>query len=134
MDQLDLLVHREWLLCKVGEEATHQRILQLPYLLRYFATGSALFDLKSLRNPEKLNDGSGGSDDCCSVDAEGSALVGVRTFRLELEAWAGARVAYGSNSDTSADGRNEGVADDAGVARGKSFAGGFGRGASGGPT
>ena len=49
----------------------------------------------------------------------------------ELEAWLTAGVAYGSNSDRSAGARTEGVAEDAGVFKGRSLAGALGCGASG---
>lgn len=77
-----------------------------PHLLRYRATGSALFSLRSLRKPEKLN-------------------VGVSVASLLPRVGIG--VARGSNSERS--GRLLGVKE--GVSRGRSLAAGLGPGALG---
>lgn len=68
MYKLDLLIDSEWLLGKVRQETTRQpmdlltslvtRLRRRAHLLRYLATGSADFNLKSFRNPEKLKAGS----------------------------------------------------------------------------
>jgi len=120
MYQFDLLVDREWLLWEVGKEAGFSVADVFSYLFRYLATGSALLVRRSFRNPEKLKAGSIGS-------------VGIASGRvcLVFEDSPATGVAYGSNSARSAWGRKEGVADDAGVAEGSSFAGGIGGGASG---
>lgn len=72
MYQFNLFIHSERLLCEIRQETSislflldSERNEKMLYLLRYLAIGSALFILKSFRNPEKLNVGSCPSTSFC---------------------------------------------------------------------
>jgi hypothetical protein len=155
MNQFNLFIDSKWFLCEVRQEATiNQRpkhTLDLTYLLRYLAIGSALFILKSFKKPEKLNVGSCSttSSSCLStppcpaalgVDGPGptpgpGAGVGGRSWISTGSLLAG--VAKGSNSDKSILSKFKawladcGVDEEAGVWSGRSLGIGFGAGAEG---
>ena len=127
MDKLDLFIDCKWFLCEIRQEtAPYQHNLSstrwsLTYLLRYLAIGSALFILKSFKNPEKLNVGSCVSSSsslsccCCCLSrpagrgVEGPApapaplcvVVGILISSASFFVGPGAGVANGSNSDIS---------------------------------
>jgi hypothetical protein len=135
MYEFDLLVYGERLLCEIGEEAklvnnAHSSEGDL-HLLRYLATGSALFVLKSFKKPGKLKDGSELELLVPGVTLSVEIIEDVPRAPALVAEGGRTGVANGSNSDTSAC-FAVGVCDEDGVDMGSSFAAGFGGGAWGG--